>query len=302
MFNLLLHGGTVAEQAIHINLFIFVAAAYGYGLYQVRIKQPNHPWQQRHALAFYAGLVVMASAMLTPIDTFNDELFWVHMLQHLLMMLVAAPLILLGRPVQLALRAMPGRWSKEIGQRVFKPKAMRSGIAALSMPLIIAFVYNANFVFWHVPYLYEATLSSSLIHYLMHATYIGTAFLFWWPIIDPVPRHHKYSTGMILVQLAVAMLCGKILGAVFTFAPNPIYDAYVNADRVWGMSPMVDQQISGIVMLVGGFLVYAVSFMVLLAHALLRADKRAAHSQHRRKTLTIRQVDVEPGRISGGGK
>ncbi len=107
---------------------------------------------------------------------------------------------------------------------------------------------------------------------------------------------------MVLVQLGVAMLCGKILGAVFTFAPDPIYSAYVNADRVWGMSPMADQQISGIVMLVGGFLAYAVSFMVLLANALLRADKRASNSLHRRTSMTIKQIDVEPGRISGGGK
>lgn len=300
MFNLLLHTGTVAEQTILANMFLLVAVAYGYGLYRIRSQQANHPWPFWHGCAFYAGLLVLAISMLSPIDTFNDELFFVHMIQHLLMALAGVPLILLGRPVQLAFRAMPRPWAKELGQRFLKPKAVRGGLAALSVPIVVAVIYNANLVFWHVPYLYELALSSEPVHYVMHMMFIGTAFLFWWPIIDPMPRHHKYSTGMTLAQIGFAMLAGKILGALITFSTTPIYDSYVEADRVWGISPLVDQQLSGLVMLVGAFIIYAVTFFVLLTRALLRADRRAVAKSQRRGGTTIRQVEVEAQHVPPG--
>ncbi|HET7037919.1 MAG TPA: cytochrome c oxidase assembly protein [Thermomicrobiaceae bacterium] len=245
--------------------FCILLAGFAYGLGLQRVRQ-----QERRAIAtyqivaFYAGLAVLALALLGPLDTYNDELFSMHMLQHLALMQIAAPLLLLGRPVQLALRAIAPRRSGPVLKAVFRRHWVRWALGALTAPLIATLLYNLNLVLWHVPAFYTAALQSEHIHELEHALFFGFALLFWWPIIDPVPRHHKAQPAWALASIFASMLFGIGLGALLTLANSEIYPTYLSTPKPWGLSPLDDQQIGGLVMWVGGGFLYMGILIALL--------------------------------------
>lgn len=249
-----------------VTLLILLAGfAYGLGLRRVR-RGARRAWPTYQAVAFYAGLAVLALALLGPPDTYNDELFSMHMLQHLALLQIAAPLLLLGRPVQLALRAIAPRRSGPVVKAVVGRSWVRWVLGALTAPLIATLLFNLNLVLWHVPDFYTAALNNEHIHELEHALFFGLALLFWWPIIDPVPRHHKAQPAWALASIFASMLFGSALGAMLTLAHGEIYPTYLSTPKPWGLSPLDDQQIGGLVMWVGGGLLYMSILIAYLVH------------------------------------
>ena len=244
-------------------------AAFGYYLAwrQLNLVGRSTPpaWQ---VACYYSGLVIVVIALLGPIDTFNDELFFLHMAQHLALMQVAAPLILLGRPVQLALRAISVKRSGPVLKKVLRPRAVRTVLTLISAPLFATAAYNANLVMWHVPSLYDAALRNTHVHDLEHLMFFGFALLFWWPIIDPVPRHHKMARHWAIAAIFMTMVVGIGIGAILTLSPSVIYPYYLGTAKPWGLSPLVDQQIGGLIMWVGGGFIYLFILIGLLISVL----------------------------------
>ncbi len=240
--------------SIVIGLLI-AGIGYYLALRQLAANRRRLPpiWQ---IASFYAGLVAVAIALLGPIDGFNDELFLMHMLQHLLLMQVAAPLVLLGRPVQVALRAISVKRSGPVLKTVLRPRVVRTGLTVLTAPLVATIAFNANLILWHVPNMYDTALKNGTIHDLEHAMFFGFALLFWWPIIDPVPRHHKMPKHWAIAAIFLTMVVGIGIGAILTLAQSLIYPFYATTAKPWGLSPMVDQQIGGLIMWVGGGFLY----------------------------------------------
>lgn len=244
------------------------AAGYAFGLHRLReTRQPE--WPVRYSVFFFAGLAFTALALLGPIDTFNDEAFFLHMIQHIVLMDVAAPLLLLGRPVQLALKTIPRRHSKTVFRTMIRPRTVRGVLTFLTLPVVVALAYNGTLAAWHMPGMYVAALENGFVHEVMHATMLGAGLLFWWVIIDPVPRHHKAGTATMLALIASTMLTGKIIGALLTFADSVVYSFYQGVEQPWGLTPLVDQQIAGIIMLVGVGILAGVLFYIVLVRALL---------------------------------
>ena len=243
------------------------AIGYYLALRQLKLNHRTAPpnWQIG---CYYGGLVTVAIALLGPLDTFNDELFLLHMLQHLALMQVAAPLILLGRPVQLALKAISVKRSGPILKAILRPRSVRAALTLLTAPLVATFAYNANLVMWHVPNFYDAALRSDAIHELEHLMFFGFALLFWWPIIDPVPRHHKMPKHWAIAAIFLTMVVGIGIGAILTLSPSVIYPFYLGAENPWGLSPLVDQQIGGVIMWVGGGFLYLLILIGLLVSVL----------------------------------
>jgi putative membrane protein len=202
---------------------------------------------------FGAGVLVAFIALLSPIDTGGDQyLFSLHMVQHLLLMMVAPPLCILGLSAMRPPAGPPGRWRKLW--------------ALLVNPWSAMLVFSAVLLVWHIPALYDATLTTEPIHVVEHLSFMAVGVLFWWPIIDPMrgaDRQHWVGTFPKIAMLVASGVPPTVLGLLFTIAPRPFYDFYARAPRLWGLSPVIDQQLAGVVMFGAGNLIYFAAVVIV---------------------------------------
>lgn len=211
----------------------------------------RHP--SRRALYFFAGVVVLLFAQASPLDALGDTyLFSAHMIQHLLLLLIVPPLLVLGIPARLA-----ARWLA----------APRIGRAehALRHPAVAWLLGIGAMYLWHVPALYNAALARTGVHIAEHLCFLATGVAFWWPVCAPLPGA-RYAPLPLLLYLFTAAVASSVLGIILTFASPGLYPAYLQpADtrgflplirEGWGLSPSVDQQLGGLIMWVPGGLVY----------------------------------------------
>jgi len=236
------------------------------------------------AAAFYGGVAVVVLALVGPVDTYADELFAVHMAQHVMLMLVAPPLVLLGRPWMRMWQPIP------LGAR----RAVAGGLArsswaaplralgrAVSAPWVAWGLMEVAIAAWHLPSAYDATLASQAVHDLEHLTFVVTAFLFWGKLIDSPPFRTRLSYVQRAVYAALAMIAGWVLALVLAFSPHPLYSHYVElAHRPGGLSALSDQQIAAGVMWVPGsvalFATIVISFYRWLDPTASRRARRHA--------------------------
>lgn len=208
-----------------------------------RLFPSSAPVPRHQAQIFGLGWLALFIALVSPIDTLSESLLTMHMVQHLLLTLVAPPLMLLGTP----------RW-------LFRPLLRLPGALLLGRlitgPVLAFIVYNAVFSLWHVPKYYELTLNSQLFHILEHAMFFGAAALTWWPICSPLDELPRAHPGVQVVYLFLQSLPPTILGALLTFAEAPLYPSYLRAPRLWGLDPLSDQQLAGLIMWIPGSLVF----------------------------------------------
>jgi putative membrane protein len=211
---------------------------------------PNQRW--RPAL-FFSGLLITFLALQSPIDRGGDlYLFSMHMVQHMLLMMVAPPLLLLG-----IAGARPA--SRE------RHTMLRTLWWAITRPWPAVAIFNAVLLFWHIPSLYDATLTTVPLHIIEHLSFIGVGMLLWWSVVDPI-RDGRTVTISSLTKIAALTIAGippTILGIVFALAPAPIYSFYVQAPRLWGLSALTDQQYGGVIMLGVGNIVYFIAIIVV---------------------------------------
>jgi putative membrane protein len=210
---------------------------------------------------FGSGVLIIGVALISPLEALGDTyLFSAHMLQHLLLLLVVPPLLLLGIPPRLAQRLLA--W----------PPANRTE-RILGRPWLAWLLGVGTVWVWHLPSLYNATLADETIHILEHLDFLVTATIFWWPILAPLTERRLAPLAM-LPYLFAAAAASSVLGIILTFAPVGLYPAYLKpTDSLgalpllrdgWGLSPAVDQQIGGLLMWVPGSLVYFAGIIVAL--------------------------------------
>ncbi len=224
----------------------------------------------RRAGWFFCGWVALALALLSPLDTLSGALFWVHMTQHEVLMLLAAPLLVLGRPVPAFLWALPA--------------ALRTGLAgaartrgwsavwhALTRPITAWFAHAIALWGWHAPLLFQAALVNRTVHDLQHVTFLLTALLFWYALLS---ERAKEGQGAAIVYLFSTTVHSSVLGALITFAAHPWYPAYLHTTEAWGLTPLEDQQLGGLIMWVPASFVYVGVALVLLARWLTPSESR----------------------------
>jgi cytochrome c oxidase assembly factor CtaG len=213
-------------------------------------------------LSFVAGLVVIVVSLEGPIDKYADELFWVHMLQHVLLLTVAPPLILLGRPWPRMWRALPLRTRTKVGRAIARGK-WTAPLRAVARPLPAWVLFNATIVLWHIPAAYNATLTNQTIHNLEHAMFFFTGLLFWARVIDPGPLRPRLIWPVRVAYVVGGMIVGWILAITLVLVPHPLYAHYAEeATRPGGITAMTDQQIAGGVMWVLGSISYTIAMLV----------------------------------------
>jgi cytochrome c oxidase assembly factor CtaG len=286
----LLHSSPPDEQwlaAWHLEpvvtiVLLTATVAYALAYKATRLAaRPRPPlWQ---ALSYYAGLGATAIALIGPPSHLNGQLFSAHMVQHLLLTLVAPPLLVLGRPVQLALRGVPPRYSRALLRPTLGRPWVRRVLTAAAHPIVVLVLFNGSLLIWHLPALYQAAVMSWLLHELEHACFFGTALLFWWVLVEPVPRGHRLGPVARILVLFSTWMISDLLGATLTLAPDLLYPVYAAVPSPWGLTPLADQRLGGLIMWVGGGGLFAALLIGFLAYPHVRRgdDRHTATSKLR---------------------
>lgn len=227
-------------------------------------------WQ---AAAFAGGLAALVIALVSPLDALADDLVSAHMVQHLLLIVVAAPLLVLGRPLVAALWALPPPWRKAAGQWWRGSRVVRPAWRVITLPLVILALHTAALWLWHLPGPYQAAVQHPGVHALEHACFLGTALLLWWSLVHARARGRLgYGAGVLLV--ALTGMQSVALGVLFTFSQTPWYPVYVGRTAAWGLAPLDDQRLAGVIMWVPPSVIYLAA-ACLLFMAWMKALERA---------------------------
>ena len=223
----------------------------------------RYPNDKHRLAAFLCGILIVWFATESPLDTFDGLLLSVHMTQHLLLMMVAPPLILLGRPTIPLLRGLPKTFAKEgLGPFLTWP-LLKKTARVLVAPQTAWGAFALSTIFWHVPKVYELALADPFWHGVQHATFFWTGILFWWPIIEPTPAKPRWPLWTKIPYLLFADIVNTVLSAFFVFSGRILYPSYQTM-QVAGMSARDDQTLAGLIMWVPGSLVYLVPTFVLV--------------------------------------
>ncbi|HEU5318780.1 MAG TPA: cytochrome c oxidase assembly protein [Chloroflexota bacterium] len=248
-------------------------AALGYRLLarSVAARHPANPPRAWREAAFMLGLAAIALALVSPVEAYEGQLFSVHMVQHLLLEMVAAPLLLAGAPITLLLRAARSRQRRALlGMLHSLP------LKVLAFPLVAWLLFAAVNWGWHFSTLYDQALENEALHYLQHATFLGAALLFWWPVVGADPSPWRLPHPVRLFYLFLAMPQNSFLGVAIMGAGSVLYPHYLSSQRAWGPSPIDDQALGGILMWVVGDIAFLLGMAVVVAMWVRHEDRRTA--------------------------
>jgi putative membrane protein len=255
-------------------LLLLVAVGGAYVAAARRASRPGRPWPRRRTAAFLAGLAAVAVALASGLHAYSEGALSAHMLQHLLLVLVAAPLLAQGAPAILALRACHGAARRRAAAVLAWPVLARAGMAAA--------LFTGVLVAWHLPALYEAALGVPWVHALEHATLVAAAILYWTAVLGAAPGR-RTAPGTRLAALVAVMPPMALLGAVLMTSERVAYAPYAVAARRWGWSALADQRAGAGVMWVGGAFVMTAALLLVSWRALLAEHQR----QLRREAVTL---------------
>ena len=219
-------------------------------------------------VCFQAGLLSLFVALASPLDTLDEQLLVLHMMQHLILMSVAPPLLLLGAPVVPLLRGLPRRFVRRVLGPLFRTRWLHA-IQHLLQKLTFAWLaMNLAYIGWHVPAAYELALRSDNWHDLEHACFFFGSILFWWPIISPWPSRFRGSRWLILPYMLTADVVNTAISASLCFAGRLMYPSYGLEPRLFGINALNDQIAAGALMWVMGSMFFLVPAFFITMHLL----------------------------------
>jgi putative membrane protein len=236
----------------------------------------GHAIKRWEAAAYAGGWAAMWLALVSPLHPLGEVLFSAHMTQHELLMLVAAPLTVLGKPVVAFLWALPMHTSRSLGRAARAPWFQKFW-CTITKPLNAWLIHALSLWVWHAPVLFQATLSSNLVHTLQHIFFLGSALLFWWALIHG-PRG-VVGYGVATLYVFTTSVHSGVLGALITFAGSVLYPAYNKTTWSWGLTPLEDQQLGGLIMWVPAGLVYIVAGLALCAGWIRESERSVSKAE-----------------------
>lgn len=231
------------------------AGVYLRGWLDLRLRNPKR-WPLSRLIAFLGGLLAIFLALASPIEPFAALLLQVHMIQHLLLMMAAPPLLWLGTPLLPILRGLPPQIRIHWVAPLFRIPALRTWIVRLTHPVVTFSVFVAVTWIWHASASYELALRNSDWHYVQHVCFLGSGLLFWFPVIRPYPSHVRWSLWLMVPYLILADVQNTVLSALLTFSSKVLYPHYLNVPRLGGISAEQDQSVAGVLMWVPGSLAF----------------------------------------------
>jgi putative membrane protein len=227
---------------------------------------------RRRARCYWMAIATLAIALLSPIDAIAASLFSAHMVQHLLLIFVAAPLFALGAPAPELWWGLPDRTRMIAARWWRRAKGVRYGWRLLTAPATVFVMHAAAIWFWHLPAPYEAALHNDAIHALEHLSFLGTAVLFWWLVFQPA-GHRRLAYPFAVVFVVATMLHSGVLGGLMMYAPEPWYPSHIAGAAAWHVSALEDQQLAGLLMWIPAGFVY-IGVAIWLVHRWLVTDER----------------------------
>jgi cytochrome c oxidase assembly factor CtaG/ferredoxin len=278
------------DPSLLVALFL-TAAVYLRGWLALHRRDPSR-WHRGQLVATLGGLTAIFLALASPIEPFSYLFLQIHMVQHLLLMMVAPPLLWLGDPLFPLMRGLPTPIRMHWVAPLFRSARLRQCLQRLSHPVTAWLLYVGITWLWHVPRLYELAVRSNGWHYVQHLAFLAAALLFWYPVVRPYPSRPRWSTWLLFPYLILADIQNTVLAALLTFSDRVLYPHYSEMPRLEGLSALDDQATAGVIMWVPGSIVFLLPLFWLALRSLFGTDSRNAHRS------ASRQNEVGFGRIS----
>ncbi len=253
---------------------ILVAATLWYGFGLRRMERENAPVVSASAMvAFAGGIALLFTAFVSPVDALAGELFSAHMLQHLLLMLAAPPLLVCSRPAIVFLWAFAPRQRQRIG-RFWTRAGLARAYHVLMHPAVVWTAFTGSFMFWHIPAMYQWALSDPAVHMFEHVCFFLSSLAFWTLVIEPAGRR-RLGYGPTLIFVATTAALSGLPGALMIFAPRPLYPAHAEGVAQWGLTLIDDQQLAGLLMWIPAGFIYMAAIGWLFVKWLNESERRA---------------------------
>lgn len=245
---------------------LLLASAYllAMGPLRQRLDGPDAVARPR-VLCFLGGLAVIFFALNGPLHELSDRsLFSAHMVQHLLLTLVVPSLLLAGTPGWLLQPILKGRGVARTGR-------------VLTRPLVAALIFNVVFAAWHLPVLYDWAMREHPLHIIQHLMFLAAGLLLWWPVLSPLPELPPLSSPAQMLYLFLVGIPMVLVAALITLSDEVLYSFYGEGPRQWGLTPLADQRVGGVIMWVPGTLVFLIAItIVFFRWVKLEADREEA--------------------------
>lgn len=270
-------GLSTADGLSELAVVVPLALSLGlYGLGLVRLWRRagwGHGIRWPNLACFAAGWLALAIALLSPLHDLGERLFAAHMIQHEILIAVAAPLVVLGRPAGALSWAVPRRWRRRLGSLVLRARPLARAWGLLTRPAAATAVHGVTIWAWHWPALFEAALARPWMHWLEHASMLATGLVFWWALAGRPARALGY--GASVACLFVTLLHTSVLGTLLTLSPGLWYAPAPGAAE-WGLTALEDQQLAGLIMWIPGGLLYTAAALALAGLWITGSGKRRA--------------------------
>lgn len=272
------HGSGAVPGAWDLDPLVLATAAvtlflYARGTRKLEARRSARAPSSARQTCFYAGLLGAVGALVSPLHGWSETLFAAHMTQHLVLMVIAGPLLVLGRPTAPFLAGLPGKIARFFARAHSAP---RKHAPAILHPVALWVVSTIVLWAWHLPTLYDAALDNEALHALEHATFVGTALLVWGAVLG----EHPIGEGASVLLLFATALQSGALGALLTFAGSVLYQSHQVVAPAAGFDPLVDQQLAGVIMWIPSGIVYLAAMAFMLAR-LLRTEVVASAEEGR---------------------
>lgn len=269
------------------------ALGFGWAVARVDRAHSSNPVPRIRSVCWYAGLAAIWIALQSPIEAYDTTLFSVHMVQHILLTLIAAPLLALGAPITLLLRVV----RPETRRRIILPVLHSWLVRAITFPLVTWILFA--FVMWgsHFSPLFNDALTHPTLHQLEHLGYLGAASLFWWPAIGLDPSPWRLNEPVRILYTFLQMPQNSFLGLAIMSATAPLYSHYASIERSWGPSVLEDQQMAGAVMWIVGDLVF-LSVLLGLFLVWMRREQRQTSATDAREDAQRAAIEARAARLA----
>jgi putative membrane protein len=275
------------EPVVVISL-ILAGTLYSLGVRNLwRASAPGSGLRHREVSSFAAGWVMLAVALVSPLHALGGALFSAHMAQHEILISVAAPLLVLGRPLVAFVWALQPSARRTVG-KLPRGTLVAAVWSLLSRPSAAFGLHAVALWAWHLPGPYQATTTSVTLHALQHVSFLFTALLFWWTVL--MARGGEANRGAAVFYLFGTALSTGALGALLAFAPTLWYPAYAATSGAWGISPLDDQQLGGLIMWIPGSLPYLFAGLYILARWLGESETRVLNRERGVKATRVAAV------------
>ncbi|HET7676052.1 MAG TPA: cytochrome c oxidase assembly protein [Gammaproteobacteria bacterium] len=243
--------------------------------------------------SFLLGIALLLIALESPLDALADDLFSAHMVQHMLLLLVIPPLLVYGRPVITWLWAFDLRPRRAI-VRTWSRLGLYNAFRVLTQPVPIWLLLTAALCFWHLPGPYDWAVCNEWLHDLEHLSFLGLSLAFWTIVIEPYGRRRALSYGASIVYVVSAGFVMALIGAILTFAPHPLYAVHLHTTARYGLTPLQDQELAGVIMWIPSNMIHLAAICTLFFGWMRDDERRAAHFRTMLPGAAMRCVLIVP--------